>query len=943
MKAPTRPLAALAATLALLVPARAQELVDPRPLVPAPALDTFDKDDDGDGIPDSWYNFRDARVVKGGVGDQAACLRFENTRPSRPARASRAFSLDGRQNEAIVVGLWVRLEDVRSGSRIGDDPALVIDFLDPGRLTLRHVSLGPWTNKTIGSQWTRVARRFTVPPGTRDAILSVGLLGATGVLEVDSLTIDLIPTGGSETTNLIRNGDFELGDPSPNAWVPQDGARRAFPGYHSASCLEFPRGKAKAMAGVAGPFEPGGELMIRLASWCKGLRESGGAEANLFFLDAEGELLKGGDEKAPAFRWSGSSDWQEERTTVRVPAGAASVVFQVETSDPTGILRVDDVTINAFPNPGAGAWTPDHVVDDTSRWRPYEAAAAVAPDSALDASGWIDAPAGGHGPVLVRDRHLAFAKGGTARFFGVDLLAPVAFQAPARADILVDRLARSGVNLVRIAELDTPLGPGRSLFDDTRDDTKALDPEAIARLDHLLAALKARGISYAIELNGARRFRVEDDVPSAGLLPPGGGPAAAFDPKIRARVIEAAEALLGHVNPETKLSLRDDPALAWITLAGELSAFDFTEDPDALPSGVDHGHRPNGRRAAASHRAGWKAAEAAQWKAEAEALRAFGLKTTPLAGNSHWRREPEFNAAQVAAGLDLIDDRLFWSPASWADPSHRSLLRDPATFVIDAARKRRPDRPYAVGQWCSHTDGAWALPFEGGDFLQVAQMARSEDWDALVRRGVFLYPVVWGENATGTAGGDDLFLIPESIGGNPQVFALLPHASSMVLRDRTSPRSTRPKAKAAARDRLVVETPHTQALAGWTAGRPAETETLRLQIDSPYGVVAVTAPGAEPIAQARRLLVTAVARVQPTGFRWADSLRLEVADPGRPPLLVEPLDAHVVWKRPGKIRAYALDNAGARIAPAPLLTTPQGASLDLGKRPSTLHWELTVE
>ena len=319
MRLPRR-LEVIVAALSLVGSASSQEFVDPRPLVPPPSLDSFDQDADGDEVPDSWYNLRDARVVKGGVGDQAACLRFENARASRPARASRAFNIDGRQIEAIIVGLWVRQEDVHSGIRIGEDPALVIDFLDSGRLTLRHVALGPWT-KTVGSQWTRVARRFSIPPGTRDAILSIGLLGATGILEVDALTIDLVPVGGSETTNLVRNGDFELGDPSPNAWVAQDGARRAFPGRRSASCLELPRGRAKALGGLAGPFEPGEEILIRLASWCKGLRESGGAEANLYFLDAAGELLKGADEKTLAFRWSGTTNWQEERTTARIPIG----------------------------------------------------------------------------------------------------------------------------------------------------------------------------------------------------------------------------------------------------------------------------------------------------------------------------------------------------------------------------------------------------------------------------------------------------------------------------------------------------------------------------------------------------------------------------------------------------------------------------------------------
>ncbi len=110
---------------------------------------------------------------------------------------------------------------------------------------------------------------------------------------------------------------------------------------------------------------------------------------------------------------------------------------------------------------------------------------------------------------------------------------PTAFLEPDRADALADRLARSGINLVRLGDLDMPLGPGRSLFDDSRDDTKAFDPEALARLDHLIAALKSRGIYVALELQAARRFRSGDGVAAPGLLPGGGGPAADVRPDDR--------------------------------------------------------------------------------------------------------------------------------------------------------------------------------------------------------------------------------------------------------------------------------------------------------------------------------------------------------------------------------------------------------------------------
>ena len=129
--------------------------------------------------------------------------------------------------------------------------------------------------------------------------------------------------------------------------------------------------------------------------------------------------------------------------------------------------------------------------------------------------------------MTVKDGRLAFSKRrASAVLRGLRCSPPAAFLPPEQADLLADRLARSGVNLVRLGDLDTAYGPNRSLFDDTRDDTKAFDPEALARLDHLIAALKARGIYVALELQSKRRFRAEDGVAVPGLLPAGGGPAA---------------------------------------------------------------------------------------------------------------------------------------------------------------------------------------------------------------------------------------------------------------------------------------------------------------------------------------------------------------------------------------------------------------------------------
>ncbi|SIN83182.1 hypothetical protein SAMN05444166_1163 [Singulisphaera sp. GP187] len=930
-----------------------EELERPAP----PALDDFEGDTNKDGVPDGWYNARDVVLIAEGGKVGPHYLKFEVRKPGRPARLSRAFGLDGRKTEAVVIGAWIRLDQIQAGERLGEDPGLMIDFLGEGLRALRRGTLGPW-GRTPSGRWTRVSRRIPVPPGTRDAILSVGLLGATGILELDGLTVELVPVGGTESTNLVNNGDFELGDPAPFAWNLENGAHRTFPGFQSDSAIELPKSGARALTGLAVAIDPFGQLNVSVRVRGQGLRGAGGAAANLFFVDGNGRPVGGGGGGANVFRWAGTFDWRVARATVPIPAGAIRAVLQFEKSDSNGLLRVDDVVVSSSPDPKLGAWTPFHVEDDTTGWAAVTPSKAIDASSALDASFLLDAPAGKHGFVTVRDGRLAFSKGGRARFFGVYLLPPSAYLEPDAADALANRLARSGVNLVRLADLDTALGPDRSLYDDTRDDTKVFDVNALARLDHLIAALKARGVYVSLELQSARRFRADDGVANPFALPPGGGPAAEFDPVLGKLALQSAKALLEHVNPETGLALRDDPVLAWVTLAGETSLFDQIERPESLPSEYSGTLRTLASKSTVGGvRRIWQELGEAHWTEMANSLRKDKLRV-PIAGVSHWRRDPEFSAQQAAKGFDLIDDRLYWSPPPWAAPERRSLLwSQDGALIAGATHKRRSDRPYVVSQWCHQTRGGWALPYEAADQLLAVDIAVTDDWDALVRRGVFLHPKLWGNAAAGTGGGEDLFQLPEVVNGMPQIFALWPHAASMLLRSgadtvhsgqatRTPLRHRTNRAVAGwepKRGRLVIETPFTQGLAGWPGGEAAVFEHLVFETDQPYAVLVASSVGSAPIATTKRLLVTAVARVEPTGFRWVDELKVDVAEPGTSPLLQEPIRAKVLWRHKGNVKAYPLDNNGTRGPAVPLVEKEDGLELTINGSKANFHWELVEE
>ncbi|MGC8641329.1 MAG: hypothetical protein ACP5XB_15805, partial [Isosphaeraceae bacterium] len=297
-----------------------------------PAVDDLETDANHDGVPDGWYNARDAIwEARGGVAGPHF-VRFESPNRGRPARLSRAFGVDGRKTEAIILGFWIRGGNIQYGERNGEEPGLLIDFLGEGLRQVSRGTMGPWTH-SLTLSWTRVVKRIPVPPGTRDAIMSVGLMGAKGTMDFDGLTVDLVPVGGQPTTNLVVNGDFELGDPAPAYWIVNNDAYRVFPGRRSQAAIELARSDSRILTGLALPVEGLGALAISLYVKGRNLRGSGGGNAGVFFLNDLGRPIA---EAGLDLVWAGSFDWRREYTEVRVPPGARRAVFQIEKSDNLG-------------------------------------------------------------------------------------------------------------------------------------------------------------------------------------------------------------------------------------------------------------------------------------------------------------------------------------------------------------------------------------------------------------------------------------------------------------------------------------------------------------------------------------------------------------------------------------------------------------------------------
>ncbi|MFL6465959.1 MAG: hypothetical protein ACJ73N_16310, partial [Bryobacteraceae bacterium] len=251
--------------------------------------------------------------------------------------------------------------------------------------------------------------------------------------------------------------------------------------------------------------------------------------------------------------------------------------------------------------------TPSVAFSGTS-WFPFSPSGPVAAGSAVDASGLlINDPGEDASTVIDKRGHLHAAGDGhfyftgtgkRAKFFGPNFMVNTIFPPtpdapqqpgeyegivpPDAADQLAVRLARMGVNIVRLHFIDGGYARPVSIWDPAYpNDTRHFDPLQVSRLDYLISRLKQHGIYCDINLHAGRVFRSEDGVKDYDQFPALAlnKPATQFDPVMIQLQQEYASELLSHVNPYTKLRLADDPAIAFVEISNEDSMlYSFAND-----------------------------------------------------------------------------------------------------------------------------------------------------------------------------------------------------------------------------------------------------------------------------------------------------------------------------------------------------------------------------
>ncbi len=395
-----------------------------------------------------------------------------------------------------------------------------------------------------------------------------------------------------------------------------------------------------------------------------------------------------------------------------------------------------------------------------------------------DVSFLLQAPAGKDGFVTLKDGHLADGKGRRFRIWGINITAAATLPSRQDAPAVAAHLARFGLNCVRFHFLDRTAPNG--LVDNSRNDTRALDPKQLDRLDFFIAELKKRGIYSNLNLNVGRTYKAGDGVRDYEII--GFGKALTyFDERLLELQREYARQLLTHRNPYTNAEYRHEPAVAIVELVNENSIIESwvanrlegkLERRGAgawsdIPAGYE--------RALTEKYQAWLRAQGKPplprlardeiAKAPAErfrtelafymemeegyfrAMRSFlkdelGVKALVVATSDHNHGISGYPLLHSAAKMDVVDGHVYWQhPRYLDDPAtgkrtgfeigNTPMVKDPLhSTVVELSRSAVAGKPYTVSEVNHPFPAEHAC--EGIPIL--AAYGAFQDWD-----GIFWY------------------------------------------------------------------------------------------------------------------------------------------------------------------------------------------------------------
>lgn len=394
-------------------------------------------------------------------------------------------------------------------------------------------------------------------------------------------------------------------------------------------------------------------------------------------------------------------------------------------------------------------------------------------------------PAGKHGFLKAQGDHFVFEDGTPGRFWGVCINASANFPEHSHAEKLAARLAKMGINIVRLHQLDAEYGTP-NIFRFTKGpllkDTRTLDPRSLDRLDYFIYCLKQQGIYIYMDLMVSRQFKTGDGVENADELYVKAQPASLYNRRMIDLQKEYATQLYTHVNPYTGLAYVDEPAIAVTDCINEGTLFVGKVPPEPYLTEFREGFRkwlaergidydPEGKKLFG----GIGDAPLIQYKIEMEKaffgeirdhLRQLGVKI-PITGSNYIYHSGLFASNE---DMDFRDNHAYFhfmfkptGGTSWGErPEDKSMENFALTSRGDSGmaklfHMRSLDKPFFVSEW----NMTWPNAYRAEGTLMYAAMGALQGIDGIC---IHTYSYTTEQKDTHRLGKE---IIADGVGGVP--------------------------------------------------------------------------------------------------------------------------------------------------------------------------------
>lgn len=140
-------------------------------------------------VPGWYYQFGCIVVQDSNAPDGQNAVEFKSNDPKSPSMLLQGLAIDGSFVKKIKLGGWISTENVKIGKNPEDSPSIAIQYFDSNRnrIGYNYISGSKGSHK-----WKKEDKIFTIPPATREVIVSIGLFGAVGVARFDDIFIEAV-------------------------------------------------------------------------------------------------------------------------------------------------------------------------------------------------------------------------------------------------------------------------------------------------------------------------------------------------------------------------------------------------------------------------------------------------------------------------------------------------------------------------------------------------------------------------------------------------------------------------------------------------------------------------------------------------------------------------------------------------------------------------------